>query len=400
MDNVLWRSYYNFYNSIELPVQMGENPYQIVRLGQSFLSYRHKNIAISISNENKWWGPAERNALLLSTSAAGFPHISIKSNQPIQTKYGNVDFEVLYGHLINGGWAPPESYKTLLGNPLYYPKPNQTRQIIGSNITIHPKWFKHLSLGFAQTYLQYANDMHQFQNWLPIKSPFVAAIKDNLSQPIILSTFNFSYKLPKDAAEIYGEWGWNLSQTTFRNWFLQPDHGFASTFGLKKVFHTNTKNDWDILAEMTQLQLLTRADQFTSSVPPSWYISSNIRQGYTNDGKLLGAGVGPGGSSQFFEINRRNKQNRIGLAFERRVHNNDLYQYMFVGSQDFRRFYVDFSTTLKIDWKIGHWQVGPRIAYINTNNYYWWLYQTSDYYFITGRDLQQITTQLNLIYHF
>jgi hypothetical protein len=73
---------------------------------------------------------------------------------------------------------------------------------------------------------------------------------------------------------------------------------------------------------------------------------------------------------------------------------------MFVGSQDFRRFYVDFSTTLKIDWKIGNWQIGPRIAYVNTNNYYWWLYQTSDYYFITGRDLKQITTQLNLIYHF
>jgi hypothetical protein len=400
MDNVLWRSYYNFYNSIELPVQMGENPYQIIRLGQSFLSYRHKKISFAISNENKWWGPTERNALLLSTSAAGFPHISINSNQPIQTKYGNLDFEVLYGYLINGGWAPPESYKTLLGNPLYYPKPNQTRQIIGSNITIHPNWFKNLSLGFAQTYVQYTNDMHQFQNWLPIKSPFVPVMKDNPNKPILLSTFNFSYKLPKAAAEIYGEWGWNLSQTTFRNWFLQPDHGFASTFGLKKVFHTNKKYDWDILAEMTQLQLLTRADQFTSSVPPSWYMSSNIRQGYTNDGKLLGAGVGPGGSSQFFEINRRNKQNRIGLAFERRVHNNDLYQYMFVGSQDFRRFYVDFSTTLKIDWKIGNWQIGPRIAYVNTNNYYWWLYQTSDYYFITGRDLKQITTQLNLIYHF
>lgn len=400
MDNVLWKSYFRFYNSIELPARMGETPYQKVRFGQSYIEYQKKKISFSISNENKWWGPAERNALLLSTSAAGFPHFSINNNAPIETKFGHFDFEVLYGKLINGGWAPPESYKTLLGNPLYYPKPNNTRQIIGSNFKMHPKWFKNLALGFAQTYVQYNNQMNYFQNWLPIKSPFVRITKDNPNRPILQTTFNFSYKLPKEAAEIYGEWGWNLNQTTFRNWFIQPDKGFASTFGIKKIFYTNKKYYWDILAEITQLQLLTRSDQFSISAPPSWYLSSSVRQGYTNDGKILGAGVGPGGSSQFIEINRRHNNNRIGLAFERRVHNNDLYQYMFFGSQDFRRFYVDFSTTFKIDWKIGNWHVGPRVSYINTNNYYWWLYQTSDYYFITGRDLKQFSTQFNLIYHF
>ena len=399
MDNIIWNNYYRFYNSIELPVRMGDKPYQVVKLGQSFVKYHHRKISFSISNEYKWWGPAERNALLMSTSAAGFPHFSVKNNAPLRTKFGAIDFEILYGNLINGGWAPPESYKTLLGNPLYLPKLNNTRRLIGSNFTMHPKWFKNLSLGIAQTYVQYQKNMSQFQNWLPIKSPFTRINNDNPNPPILLSTLNFSYQLPKDGIEIYGEWGWNLHQTTFREWFLQSDKGLASTFGFKKVFRTNKKYYWDLLAEITQLQLLTRADQLSTSVPPSWYISSSVRQGYTNDGKILGAGVGPGGSSQFLELNWRSSNNRIGLAFERRVHNNDLYQFMFVGSQDFRRFYVDFSTTLKVDWKFGKWKFGPRLSYINTNNYYWWLFQTSEYYFITGRDLNQITAQLNLIYH-
>ena len=304
------------------------------------------------------------------------------------------------GTLTNGGWPPPESYKTFNGNLMYVPKPNETRIMNGFTLQYQPKWTKHLTVGVAQMYMQYQKNMSYWQDYLPIKNIVSRFNSNRVEAPIILSEFNFKYTMPEVGAEIYGELGWNLHQTTFRNWIIQPDKGFASILGIKKTFATKRKYYWELLGEITQLQLLTRAEQFTNGVPPSWYLGSNVRQGYTNDGQLLGAGVGPGGSAQFVEFNWRKNKNRVGLAVERRVHNSDFYEYTFEGSQDFRRFYVDFATTLKIDWKYKKFTIAPRISYIKTNNYNWMLFQPQDIYFITGKDIHQWVGQLNLQYQF
>jgi hypothetical protein len=75
--------------------------------------------------------------------------------------------------------------------------------------------------------------------------------------------------------------------------------------------------------------------------------------------------------------------------------------YSFTNSGDFRRFYVDFATTLKADWSMGKWDFGPRISFIQANNYNWELYQPSaTTYFVPGHDIQQFTGKLNLTYHF
>ncbi|NCW13559.1 MAG: hypothetical protein EBV82_10480 [Chitinophagia bacterium] len=152
------------------------------------------------------------------------------------------------------------------------------------------------------------------------------------------------------------------------------------------------------MGELTQVQLLTVADQFTTGVPPSWYLGSNVRQGYTNDGQLLGAGVGPGGSSQTLEFNWKKNQNRIGITTERRVHNNDYYQFAYANSGQFKQYYVDFITTLKIDWKINKYQIGPRLSYMQTNNYEWNWFVTKTTGWIPGRDIQQFMLQFNLSY--
>ena len=152
---------------------------------------------------------------------------------------------------------------------------------------------------------------------------------------------------------------------------------------------------------MSNLQLQTRAEQFSTNAPSSWYLGSYVRQGYTNNGQIIGAGIGPGATSQTLEINWRKEKNRIGISAERRLHNNDFYVYSFSNSGDFRRWYVDFATTLKIDLTLGLWDLCPRISYIQTNNYNWWLFQPSDsIYFVPGKDKQQILAQFNFIYHF
>jgi hypothetical protein len=150
---------------------------------------------------------------------------------------------------------------------------------------------------------------------------------------------------------------------------------------------------------MANLQLQTRAEQFSSGAPPSWYLGADVVQGYTHNGQILGAGIGPGATSQTIELNWRKAKNRIGLSAERRLHNNDFYVFSFTNSVDFRRWYVDFATTLKIDWSFGRWDISPRLSYIQTNNYNWGLFQPEAKYFIPGYDKQQFIGQFNFRYH-
>ena len=146
------------------------------------------------------------------------------------------------------------------------------------------------------------------------------------------SKIYFNFQLPPVKAKFYGEFGWNLNRTTYRNWLLQPDKGLGSVLGLSKIFSSNRQHYWEFLAEMTNLQLQTRAEQYSTNVPPSWYLGAYVRQGYTNNGQIIGAGIGPGATSQTIELNWRKAKNRIGISAERRLHNNDFYVFSFTNS--------------------------------------------------------------------
>ncbi len=399
LDPVHWRDYYRFYNFIEQPERFGTEQYSTFFFGQSFLKYNFKNTTISLSTANKWWGPTKRNALILSNNAGGFPHISLTNKKPVQTNIGVFNYEFVWGLLKNGRWQPPQPTKTYRGNKLYVPKPDTSRMFQGLNINYTPKWFKNLTVGVSQSFVQYTNQIAGLMQFIPVKN-IVHRLPDDLpNKPIVLTAFNFNYQLPAANATIYGEFGWNLNRTSFRNWLIQPDKGMASVLGFSKTFPTTKNHYWEFLAELTNLQLQTRAEQFTISAPPSWYLGADVVQGYTHNGQILGAGIGPGATSQSIELNWRKAKNRIGLSAERRLHNNDFYVYSFTNSGDFRRWYVDFATTLKIDWTFGHWDIGPRLSYIQTNNYNWWLFQPQEIYFIPGMDKQQFIGQLNLTYH-
>ena len=401
MDKTQWRDYYHFYNFIEEPERMGNGQYNKLWWGQSFLKYHFKNTAVAISTENKYWGPTFRNALILSNTAAGFPHISISNDKPVVTKLGNFNYEFIWGELINGNYPPPGNYLSYNGELMYAQKVDRARAFQGTHINYTPKWFPNLKLGFEQSFMQYEDQLYGIANYIPLKNIIYRLPNDVLNQPITLTAFYFNYALPAVHAKIYGEYGWNLNRTTFRNWLLQPDKGMANVLGFSKIFPTRKNNYYEFKAELANLQLLTVAEQFATGAPPSWYLGSYVRQGYTNDGQLIGAGVGPGGTSQTIELNWHHHKTSIGLSGERRLHNDDYNVYTFTNSGDFRRFYVDFATTLKANWSMGKWDIGPRISYIQTNNYHWELYQpTPTTYFVPGHDVQQFTGKLNLTYHF
>src|ERR1035437_205388 len=58
---------------------LGDKPIHRLDAGQSTAMVALRNVGFGVSNENQWWGPGIRNALILSNNAPGFPHAFIRT---------------------------------------------------------------------------------------------------------------------------------------------------------------------------------------------------------------------------------------------------------------------------------------------------------------------------------
>ncbi|HYH14467.1 MAG TPA: hypothetical protein VD794_04565, partial [Flavisolibacter sp.] len=96
-----------------------------------------------------------------------------------------------------------------------------------------------------------------------------------------------------------------------------------------------------------------------------------VRHGYTNRGQVIGAGIGPGGSSQTFGLNWLKGINKFGAMFERIVHNNDFYYDAFASQRNFSRHWVDLSFSLNKSWIQKRFIYSANLAIVRSLNYQW-----------------------------
>jgi hypothetical protein len=135
--------------------------------------------------------------------------------------------------------------------------------------------------------------------------------------------------------------------------------------------------------------------------PDSWYTHSYVRQGYTHLGKTIGAGIGPGSNSQTLELAWIKGLKKIGLQFERVRYNSDYYYYAFEYITDFRRHWVDISTTFKADWNFKNLLLSAQIGIVRSYNYQWLVVQVNPTdFFAPGNEFLNISSGLHLTYRF
>jgi hypothetical protein len=166
--------------------------------------------------------------------------------------------------------------------------------------------------------------------------------------------------------------------------------------GFRKLFPT--KNNAHILfaSELTQMQAQT--GDFIRN-PDSWYSHEYIQQGYTNKGRSIGAGIGPGSNSQTVEISWVKGLKRIGLQFERIRYNSDFYYYAFEYTQDFRRHWIDLSTNLKLDWHFKNIYLSGQFGLIRSYNYKWLIIQVDpNNFFAPGNEILNVAGKLSIRY--
>lgn len=392
--DIFWERYYQWLNKSDIPEKFGDEFYKKFYHGQSSIRFNTGAVSLGISTENLWWGPGTRNALVMSNNAPGFLHATFNSTKPIQTKIGSFEGQIIAGKLTSSGILPPNRNRYGTNNQLLYiPKNEESRYIAGMVVSWQPKWVKGLFIGFTKASYLYESNISSIADILPLEGIIQSKTEAN-DQKASLGSLFVRYVMPEEKAELYLELGRNDKSPSLIN--LANDYGYPRAYvaGFNKLFSTRSNNYIQFSSEFTQMQLPTAELIQTAS---SWYTHPYVRQGYTNEGQVLGAGIGPGSNSQMIDISWVKGFSKVGLLFERIARNSDFYYNAFVVTNDATRHWIDLSTTFHVDWKFTKFLLSSRMALIRSLNYQWYIFPDLGYY-KNGYDVLNFQMNFSLSY--
>jgi hypothetical protein len=391
-------AFFTTVNGIDAPERFG--PYGISQMywGQSKITLNFHNVEAGISTENMWWGPGVQNSIMMSNSAPGFLHWTFNSSSPIKTPIGSFEWQIIGGILKQSGYNPFDVGKFVpYGNSLYVPKPEVSRYISAATFNWHPKWIDGLYIGASSyDYLNRDSTFHAksfVKRLLPVFVGSSSAANSDVNATSgdgedFAYAVNIRQVLPKYNAEIYFEMARNDRAKDLTDFFLEPEHATAYTVGGSRLFNIAANQYIQVKMELTHLQ---DPDTFLLRDEPIWYVhTTDPRDGYTNEGRYIGAGIGPGSNSLMLDISYIRNISSFGITIERYVHNNDLYYDAFEGGNaGFAAHWVDLSTVSYANLKFKKYLVSAQFGPIFNFNYE---------YFVGNRI--NLHASLNLTYYF
>ena len=346
--------------------------------GQSSIRLNVKKLSLGISSENLWWGPGQRNSLLMTNTAPGFPHLTFNTTAPVRTRIGLFEWQVIAGRLKGSGFLPQDTARRFGDSLLYTPKLADHRYINAFVLNWQPRWIKGLYLGFSRSFYQYESQLIKGMNgYFPVLGALLsnsARGEDTSGGRDQLLALSFRYVLPEVRAEVYGEYGRNDRSLNLRDVWMEPEHSRAYVLGARKYYTSPKGREGSFFLELTQLQ---RSNTILFREQESWYTHYQVRHGYTYMGQVIGAGIGPGGSnSQSVGINWFTGLNKTELMIERIVRNNDFFYAAFAGDRNFMRHWVDYSLNYNRTWSYKNFLFGLESNLVRSLNYQWRQKQT------------------------
>jgi hypothetical protein len=312
--------------SIDLPLRFGNRPISRIDPGQSSIAARAWKLETGVATESNWWGPAVRNALVLSNNAPGFPHLFLRTAAPIETPVGAFSARWLAGALEESDFFDSDNG-------------NDTRSISMFGFAWQPRFERGLTIGAARAvYARADNRSDAFGDF--------AQVFDDIGQPSgkpifdpstgpgrdqVLSLFA-RWILPADGFETYVEWGRAEQPGSLRDFLVEPNHTQAYTIGLQwvspelrpKAWYPGREAKWrpfDVspgrVRIRSEFSSLEQSTTFRLHTTGTWYTSDPVVQGYTHRGQSLGAAIGPGSSQQWIAIDYVADAWHFGTSLER-----------------------------------------------------------------------------------
>lgn len=307
-------------NKIDWVQRYGNDPIMKFHPGQSEIKLAFGGFSTSLTTQNYLYGPAIFSPILLGNNAPGMPKLNIGTNGPINVSYKDFQLGRFEGNLIYGLMKESDFFfnDQSLKEWSYY-----NALFLGFSPAIVPN----LPIGFSKAL--YMNNRY----WEP--EDLIAAIvilddgilddgkdipNDIFDQ---LASISANWNFPSVGFRAYMEFAKNDFNGNLRRVLVEPEHSRAYTIGFQKLFES-PKSDLLVSYEHTNL---SRDHSYVYRATPSFYEHYVNQQGYTSLGQLLGAGIGPGSNSDYFEFKSKHRQSGtvFGLFIQRIKFNKDYF---------------------------------------------------------------------------
>lgn len=386
-------------NNTEYLERFGNGPFSKILPGQSSVRLNFGAFSFGASTENIWWGPGQFNSLIFSNNAFGFKHLTLNTRRPSKTFLGNFEGQVILGRLEGSGFDSP--INQLLKDDWRY--------LNGISFIYQPKWISGFFVGVSRTFQQY-NSMRTnsfgdlfpifegFQKERLVEDPSNSLEFDRRGQDQQLSGFA-RFVNPKAMFEVYFEYGRRDHALNWREAILNPEHARAYLFGFKKLIPILNEAFIQVRGEVVQQQesinIIIRYPGTGGA--QNWGGHIPVHHGFTNQGQMLGPGVGPSSNVQTLEASWVKGFKKLGLRLERLNRHQDIYQKRFPDPSEQGRW-VDLSARLLADWQWDNLIISSNINFVNSLNYQWQLDPESTPDFPKGKNLFSVHSQVSLIY--
>jgi len=304
--------------SIDLPIRFGRNPRHTTVKGQSSVSIDLGKSTIGFADDNMWWGPGVRNALLVSSNAEGVPRLFVRTRSPVDTRLGRFDAEWFLGRLQESAFFDNDST-------------NNSRSLAGVVLTWRPPHSRNVELGFGRLVMTPLTNGAMslgaaFDVFHDIGRPNTAPKQPgNYSAPDQLFSFFGRVAVPEHGFEAWAEWARTEQPLSLRDMLEDPAHSQLYTVGAQAVrAFADTSTHLRLGIEATYLEP-SPSSRFKPLLTS--YTSHAVLQGFTHDGQLLGPAIGPGSSSQYLSLDYLRPRWNIGFFAGRiRYDNGTLFE--------------------------------------------------------------------------
>jgi hypothetical protein len=351
------------------------NPaYKKLLLGNSSLRFDLGKLSMGVSTQNLWWGPGIYNSLLMSNNAQGFFHYSINSNRPIKNFLGTFQFQVISATLTQ------DSLQGFENNGLRKRYINKSDRFLSSlAVDYQPSFLKNISFGINRSLQSYKNQLPTdfVQKNIPVLSSFFGSTdkaRDTFPQDQQVSIYT-KWMFPKSHAELYYQFAYNDAKANWRDFWLDMSHSTAYILGFKKLFILKDEKYLDLGMEVIKLG---QTPSYLHRNAGNFYEHSQIREGYTNQNQILGAGSGFGNNMQTIQLSMNQGWNKIGIIFHH-IQQNPMALVSGVNDLGLRKTkWDDYSYGIQSRFKYKNILFNANVEWVNSKNYLWTMGQNQN----------------------
>jgi hypothetical protein len=280
-------------SSIDLPLRFGDQ--EILRFdpGRSEMAVTWRNVVARLTAANDWWGPAVRNAIVMSSNAGGIPRVELASARPFRTRAGAISVKAIGGVLV----------ESIFFDHVF----NNRRSISGAVVTLTPAFDSTLTFGLERVvYTPRAtiNPLNHLRD-VALRWDHNAAPKDTSADGTLqqrsdqITALTAHWIFPSAGLEVYGEWARGDLPRSLTDLLTAAHYTGAYTVGLQWARQQRAR---DYLRVQTEFTYLEQNLVYPDRPAPEYYSGRGSPQGYTQRGQVIGAAIGPGASSQWLAL--------------------------------------------------------------------------------------------------